>query len=171
MSTQHVAKIVACHDTINWYVMYRVGHEKVARLPFCTCPCDILSAISMYIRVFEELVNSRAVTMFPSFLWGHLTSTEYESNLHTIQELKDITSHALAAIKITLHRVYLNMIRSVQLCTDAGGNHFQYLLRWCSLSAFGYCINFCIYAMLRTLATFSWPTLIKTITFIFESLK
>ena len=75
MSTQHVAKIVACHDTINWYVMYRVGHEKVARLPFCTCPCDILSAISMYIRVFEELVNSRAVTMFPSFLWGHLTST------------------------------------------------------------------------------------------------
>jgi hypothetical protein len=25
--------------------------------------------------------------------------------------------------------------------------------------AFGYCINFCIYAMLRTRATFSWPTL------------
>jgi hypothetical protein len=25
--------------------------------------------------------------------------------------------------------------------------------------AFGYCINFCINAMLRTRATFSWPTL------------
>ena len=25
--------------------------------------------------------------------------------------------------------------------------------------AFGYCINFCIYVMLRTQATFSWPTL------------
>jgi hypothetical protein len=25
--------------------------------------------------------------------------------------------------------------------------------------AFGYCINFCIYAMQRTRATFSWPTL------------
>jgi hypothetical protein len=25
--------------------------------------------------------------------------------------------------------------------------------------AFGYCINLCIYAMLRTRATFSWPTL------------
>jgi hypothetical protein len=25
--------------------------------------------------------------------------------------------------------------------------------------AFGYCINFCIYAMLRTRATFLWPTL------------
>jgi hypothetical protein len=26
-----------------------VGHEKVARLPFCTCPRDILSGLSMYI--------------------------------------------------------------------------------------------------------------------------
>jgi hypothetical protein len=25
--------------------------------------------------------------------------------------------------------------------------------------AFGYCINFCIYAMLQTWATFLWPTL------------
>jgi hypothetical protein len=25
-----------------------VGHEKVARLAFCTCPCDILSGVSMY---------------------------------------------------------------------------------------------------------------------------
>ena len=29
--------------------IYRTGHEKVARLPFCTCPCDILSGVSMYI--------------------------------------------------------------------------------------------------------------------------
>ena len=28
---------------------YRMGHEKVVRLPFCTCPCDILSGVSMYI--------------------------------------------------------------------------------------------------------------------------
>jgi len=26
-----------------------MGHVKVARLPFCTCPCDILSGVSMYI--------------------------------------------------------------------------------------------------------------------------
>jgi len=38
--------------------------------------------------------------------WGHLKSTVYESNPHTVQELKDI-SHADAAIKITmLHRVH-----------------------------------------------------------------
>jgi len=24
-----------------------MGHEKVARLPSCTCPCDILSGVSM----------------------------------------------------------------------------------------------------------------------------
>jgi hypothetical protein len=79
--------------------IYRVGHEKVARLPFFRCPCDIL------------------------------------------------------------HRVYFNTIRLAQLCIDAGGNHFKHLLRWFILSAFGYCIDFCIYTMLRTRATFSWPTL------------
>jgi len=26
-----------------------VGHEKVARFPFCTCPCYILSGVNMYI--------------------------------------------------------------------------------------------------------------------------
>jgi len=28
--------------------LYTDGHEKVARLPFCTCPCDILSAVSKF---------------------------------------------------------------------------------------------------------------------------
>ena len=37
--------------------------------------------------------------------------TVYESNPHTIQELEDNLSHAVAAIKIAmLHRVYLNMV-------------------------------------------------------------
>ena len=95
-----------------------------------------------------------------NFLWGRLKSTVYESNPRTIQELKDISSHAAVAIKITtLHRVYPNMVRPAQLCIDAGGNHFQHLLWRYILSAFGYRINFCIYAMLRTRATFSWPTL------------
>jgi hypothetical protein len=86
----------------------------------------------------------------------------YESNPHTIEELKDNISHAVAAIKITiLHWVYLNMISRAQLCIDAGGNRFQHLLCWFILSAFGYYINFCIYAMQRTRATFSWPILYK----------
>jgi hypothetical protein len=32
-----------------WILKYRVGHEKVARLPLCTCPCDILSGVGTYI--------------------------------------------------------------------------------------------------------------------------
>ena len=94
------------------------------------------------------------------FLWGHLKSAVYESNPHTIQELKDNISHAVATIKITmLHRVYLNMIKRAHLCTNAGGNRFQHLLGWYILSALGYCIHFCIYAMLRSRATFPCPTL------------
>jgi hypothetical protein len=92
----------------------------------------------------------------------HLKSTVYDSNLHTIQELKDSISQAVAAIKITmLHRVYRNMIRRVQLCIDAGGNHLQHLLLWYILSTFGYGINFCVYAMLRIRVTISWPILYK----------
>jgi hypothetical protein len=29
----------------NLYI-YKMGHEKVALLPFCTCPCDIVSGVS-----------------------------------------------------------------------------------------------------------------------------
>ena len=40
-----------------------------------------------------------------------MKSTVYESNPHTIQELKDNISHAVAAFKITmLHRVNLYMV-------------------------------------------------------------
>ena len=56
-----------------------------------------------------------------NFLWGHLKSTVYEPNPHTIQELKDNISHAVAAFKITmLHRVYLNMVteRLLTNCSD-----------------------------------------------------
>jgi hypothetical protein len=73
--------------------------------------------------------RSPDLTTCDFFLWGHLKSTVYESNPHTIQKLKDNINHAVAAIDITiLHRVYLNMIRRAQLCIDAGGNHFQHLL-------------------------------------------
>ena len=63
------------------------------------------------------------------------------------------------AVKITVTSVYLTMITRAQLCIDAAGNHFQHLLWWYILWAFGCCINFCIYTMLRTRATFSWPIL------------
>jgi hypothetical protein len=59
----------------------------------------------------------------------------------------------------SLWYIWYTSTRLDVLCTDAGGNHFQHLLWWYILSEFGYCINLCIYAMLRTRATFSWPIL------------
>ena len=95
-----------------------------------------------------------------NFICGHLKSTVYESNPQTTQEMKDNTSHAVAAIKITmLYRLCLNTIRRAQLCIDAAGNHFQHLLWRYILWSFDYCNNFCIYSMLRIRATFSWPIL------------
>ena len=64
-----------------------------------------------------------------NFLWGHLQSKVYESNPHTIQQLKDNISHAVAAIKITtLHRVYLNMV-TARLLTDCS----NLLTPWCRI--------------------------------------
>jgi len=45
------------------------------------------------------------------FFLGALEKYGIQPNPHTIQELKDNISHAVAAIRITtLHRVYLNMV-------------------------------------------------------------
>jgi len=41
-----------------------MGHEKVARLPFCTCLVIFsLTLVCILRRVSEQLVNNRAVTM------------------------------------------------------------------------------------------------------------
>ena len=118
--------------------------------------------MTYYVAINKTLWPPRSpdLTTSDCFLWGYLKSKVYKSNPHRIQELKDDISQSVAAIKITtLHLVYLNMIRRGQLCIDAGGNHFHYLLWWLIFSKFGYCIKFCIYAMLRTWDTFLWPIL------------
>ena len=66
-----------------------------------------------------------------NFLWGHLDSTVYKSNPHTIQELKDIISHAVAAITITtLHPVYHNMVTAQLLanCSNTLRNIYTNVL-------------------------------------------
>jgi len=76
-----------------------MGHEKVARLLFCTVLVIFsLALVCILRRVFELLINSRAVTIPPP-------------------NAGRPRSHVVA------------------------------------------CINFCIYAMLQTWATFSWPIL------------
>ena len=118
----------------------------IGKLTYCTIHASYIY-IYIYIYTYTHVyVYARmCVCVYIYIFWGPLKSAVNESNTHTIQELKDNIRHAVAAIRITvLHRVYLNMIRRTQPCIDAGGNHFQHLLRWYILSAFGYCINFCI---------------------------
>ena len=43
---------------------------------------------------------------------------------------RTISARQLQPSKSLLHPVYLNMVRREQLCTDAGGNHLQHLLRF-----------------------------------------
>ena len=51
----------------------------------------------------------------------------------------------------------------VPSCVDAAGNHLQHLLWRYILSVFGYCINSCIYSMLRTRVLFRrTPCIIHT---------
>ena len=57
------------------------------------------------LKVVASCINTQLPTS------NHVEVTVYESNPHTIRELKDNISHAVAAIKITvLHRVYLSMV-------------------------------------------------------------
>ena len=79
----------------------------------CNCVADI---------VLQFLYRVRIWFVYRTFPWGHLKSTVYERNPHTIQEVKDNISHTVAAIKITmLHRIYLNMVTAGLLtnCSNA----------------------------------------------------
>jgi hypothetical protein len=104
-----------------------------------------LALVCILRRVFEQLVNRRVVTMLrctrcnivilmAAAAWMMMSFSfcivcGFEPYFSSVPGEKDNTSHVVKAIKITmLHRVYLNMVRGVQFCVDAGGNHFQQLL-------------------------------------------
>jgi len=132
-----------------------------------------LALVRILRGVFEQSVNSRAVTLLrytrfnlvilmAAVFSGDTWKVRYTNQIRTRHRNWRTTSATqLQPSKLLLHPVYsyLNMIRRAQLCIDAGGNHFHRPLWWYILSAFGYCINFCIYAMLRTRANFSLPIL------------
>jgi len=52
-------------SNVEFVTLYKVAHEKLVHLQFCKCPCDILSGVCILRRVFEQLVNSRALTISP----------------------------------------------------------------------------------------------------------
>jgi hypothetical protein len=113
-----------------------------------------LAFVCILRRVFEQLVNSRAVTMLrytrcniviliaatawpmlsfsscivcglPYFSLG--TLVKYGIRIKSAHDTGTEGQHqprSCSHQNHNVHRVYLNMIRRVQLCTDAGVNHF-----------------------------------------------
>jgi len=170
---------------------YRVGNEKVARLPFShVLVIFSLALVCILCRVFEQLVNSRAVTMLrytqcnivilmAATVWLMLSfspcivcgfdsysvfskcpqkitnqiCTRYR-NWRTASATQLQPSESLCYIGYT--SAWLDVYSCV-LMQEATTFNIFYDIN--ILPAFGYRINFCIYAMLRTWATFSWPTL------------
>jgi len=112
-------QVVASCINIHSYVrlnMLRYTRSNIVILMAATAWL-MLSFSSCIVCGFDSYTYFSSVPK-ENFFWGHLKSTVYESNPHTILELKDNISHAVAAIKITmLHRVYLNMV-TAQLLTN-----------------------------------------------------
>jgi hypothetical protein len=149
MSGTHIIGLIFFDSTVNMEVYMNIFDESCAQhteeeRQSCFFQQDgttcYTSQVSLQ-RVPEVFSEERTVSknLWPPrspdlttcdyFLWGHLKSTVYETNPHTIQELKGNISHAVAAISVTiLHWVYLYMIRRAQLCSDAAGGQFQYRL-------------------------------------------
>jgi hypothetical protein len=63
------------------------------------------------------------------YLWGYLKGKVYETNPHTLDELKESIQSTIEAMDvIVLYQVHLNMITRAQKCIDSQGSHFQYIL-------------------------------------------
>ena len=63
------------------------------------------------------------------FLWGHLKGLVYQTNPHTLDELKANTETAIANITVaTLHKVSPNMVKRVRACIHENGSHFEHML-------------------------------------------
>jgi hypothetical protein len=92
---------------------------------------------------FKGLWPSRSPDVPPPdfFLWGHLKGHVYNTNPHTIEDMKMNISEATASInQRTLHRVAQNMVKRVNACIQENGGYFQHLL-WTVFQVLLYCIS------------------------------
>jgi hypothetical protein len=63
-------------------------------------------------------------------MWRHLKEHVYDSNPHTIQDLKMNTSEATASKnQRSLRRVAQNKVKWVNACIQENGGHFQHILQ------------------------------------------
>ncbi|KAJ9576584.1 hypothetical protein L9F63_025521 [Diploptera punctata] len=73
--------------------------------------------------------RSPDLTIPDFFLWGHLKGTVYNNRPRTIDALKEnIRTENQAINADILAKTSDNMVRRIQACLDANGEHFQHLL-------------------------------------------
>jgi hypothetical protein len=62
-------------------------------------------------------------------MWDYLKGHDYDSNSHTIEDLKTIVSEAIASInQRTLRRAAQNTVKRVNARIQENGGHFQHVL-------------------------------------------
>lgn len=73
--------------------------------------------------------NSPDLTPLDFFLFGHLKNKVFQNRLHNLEELEEAIRIELQNITPeTLHNVFNNMRRRVNLCIENNGGHFEQLL-------------------------------------------
>jgi len=92
----------------------------------------------------EERTVSEGLWQSPSldlstcdfYLWEYLKGKVYESNPHTLDEMRKNIRSAVGTIEVTfLLKVSLNMATRAQKYTESQGSHFQHLLYECAFSS------------------------------------
>ena len=88
-------------------------------------------------EVFEDSEISAAVwpsrspdlTVCDFYLWDNLICKAYETNLHSLKELKQNIRNEIGNITMAkLNRVNQNVFSRYNACLPTGGRHFQRLL-------------------------------------------
>jgi len=63
------------------------------------------------------------------FLWGLLKGKVYKNTPRTIEQLKDAIRQEIQAVNVdTLHKVFQNLKKRIQVCLDVKGDQFQHRL-------------------------------------------
>ena len=86
---------------------------------------------------FKERITSKNLwpprspnlTPADSFLWGLLKSKVYKNTPRTIEQLKDAIRQEIEAFNVDiLGIVFQTLEKSIQVCLDVKGDHFQHRL-------------------------------------------
>jgi hypothetical protein len=74
-------------------------------------------------------LRSPDLTPLDIFLWGHVKYIVYKDPIKNLAELRRRTNNEIKSIsKQTLCNVFLNIVRRMNLCISADGDHFEHLI-------------------------------------------